>query len=126
MLRFADPQVDVLRHNIRRPRIGSAGAFVPELAVRDRPAAPRIAEAAGRAFDAGPVAATADIATYARLASAKGPGEKPKPLYLRGADAKPQAGFILPRQDNSPKGDHDPKKRDPVFAKDHGPKGKDS
>jgi tRNA threonylcarbamoyl adenosine modification protein YeaZ len=62
-------------------------------------AAPRIAAAAGRPFDTGPIAATADIATYARLASAKKPGEKPKPLYLRGADAKPQAGFILPRQD---------------------------
>ncbi|RWL85444.1 MAG: tRNA (adenosine(37)-N6)-threonylcarbamoyltransferase complex dimerization subunit type 1 TsaB [Mesorhizobium sp.] len=62
-------------------------------------AAPHIAKAAGRPFDTGPIAATADIATYARLAAAKGPGEKPKPLYLRGADAKPQAGFILPRQD---------------------------
>ena len=62
-------------------------------------AAPQIAQAAGRAFDTGPIAATADITTYARLAAAKGPGEKPKPLYLRGADAKPQAGFILPRQD---------------------------
>ena len=61
-------------------------------------AAPQIAAAAGSAFDIGPVASTADIATYARLAAAKGPGEKPKPLYLRGADAKPQAGFILPRQ----------------------------
>lgn len=71
-------------------------------------AAPQIAAAAGRAFDIGPVAATADIATFARLAAAKGPGEKPKPLYLRGADAKPQAGFILPRQDR----------------RDHGPKGK--
>ncbi|WP_292454344.1 tRNA (adenosine(37)-N6)-threonylcarbamoyltransferase complex dimerization subunit type 1 TsaB, partial [Mesorhizobium sp.] len=62
-------------------------------------AAPHIAQAAERPFDTGPIAATADIATYARLAAAKGPGEKPKPLYLRGADAKPQAGFILPRQD---------------------------
>ena len=61
-------------------------------------AAPQIASATGRAFDIGPVAATADIATYARLGAAKIPGEKPKPLYLRGADAKPQAGFILPRQ----------------------------
>ncbi|MBZ9762032.1 tRNA (adenosine(37)-N6)-threonylcarbamoyltransferase complex dimerization subunit type 1 TsaB [Mesorhizobium sp. CA8] len=90
-------------------------------------AAPQIAEMADRAFDTGPVAATADIATYARLASIRGPGEKPKPLYLRGADAKPQAGFILPRQ--APKGskaDHDPKKGDPVFGKDHGPKRKDS
>ncbi|MBZ9821982.1 tRNA (adenosine(37)-N6)-threonylcarbamoyltransferase complex dimerization subunit type 1 TsaB [Mesorhizobium sp. CA4] len=90
-------------------------------------AAPQLAEMAGRAFDTGPVAATADIATYARLASIREPGEKPKPLYLRGADAKPQAGFILPRQ--TPKGskaDHDPKKGDPVFGKDHGPKRKDS
>ena len=62
-------------------------------------AAPLIATAAGHAFDTGPVTSTVDIATYARLAAAKGPGEKPKPLYLRGADAKPQAGFILPRQD---------------------------
>ncbi|RTL98094.1 MAG: tRNA (adenosine(37)-N6)-threonylcarbamoyltransferase complex dimerization subunit type 1 TsaB [Hyphomicrobiales bacterium] len=90
-------------------------------------AAPRIAEAAGLVFDTGPMAATADIATYARLASAKEPGEKPKPLYLRGADAKPQAGFNLPRQ--TPKGrkaDHDPQKRDPVLGKDHGPKGNDA
>ncbi|MEZ2328195.1 tRNA (adenosine(37)-N6)-threonylcarbamoyltransferase complex dimerization subunit type 1 TsaB [Mesorhizobium sp. RCC_202] len=65
-------------------------------------AAPLIATAAGHVLDTGPVTSTADIATYARLAAAKGPGEKPKPLYLRGADAKPQAGFILPRQD--PKG----------------------
>lgn len=65
-------------------------------------AAPLIAAAAGRRFDTGPVAATADIATYARLASTKRPVEKPKPLYLRSADAKPQAGFILPRQGLSP------------------------
>ncbi|RUU01283.1 tRNA (adenosine(37)-N6)-threonylcarbamoyltransferase complex dimerization subunit type 1 TsaB, partial [Mesorhizobium sp. M7A.T.Ca.TU.009.02.1.1] len=30
---------------------------------------------------------------------AKGAGERPKPLYMRGADAKPQAGFILSRQE---------------------------
>ncbi|QPC89140.1 tRNA (adenosine(37)-N6)-threonylcarbamoyltransferase complex dimerization subunit type 1 TsaB [Mesorhizobium sp. INR15] len=61
-------------------------------------AAARIATTARRAFDIGPEAATADIAVYARLAATKGAGEKPKPLYLRGADAKPQAGFILSRQ----------------------------
>ncbi|TPK54020.1 MULTISPECIES: tRNA (adenosine(37)-N6)-threonylcarbamoyltransferase complex dimerization subunit type 1 TsaB [unclassified Mesorhizobium] len=61
-------------------------------------AATRIAASAGRAFDIGPETATADILTYARLAAAKGEGERPKPLYLRGADAKPQAGFILSRQ----------------------------
>ncbi|MBZ9809342.1 tRNA (adenosine(37)-N6)-threonylcarbamoyltransferase complex dimerization subunit type 1 TsaB [Mesorhizobium sp. ESP-6-2] len=61
-------------------------------------AATRIAAFAGCAFDIGPETATADILTYARLAAAKGGGERPKPLYLRGADAKPQAGFILSRQ----------------------------
>lgn len=39
----------------------------------------------------------ADIATYACLGASKPAGEKPSPLYLRGADAKPQAGFVLPR-----------------------------
>ena len=63
-------------------------------------AAAQIAASAGRAFDIGPQTATADIATYARLAAAKGSSERPKPLYLRGADAKPQAGFILSRQQN--------------------------
>ncbi|UVK55032.1 tRNA (adenosine(37)-N6)-threonylcarbamoyltransferase complex dimerization subunit type 1 TsaB [Mesorhizobium sp. AR02] len=60
-------------------------------------AAAQIAALAKRGFDIGPQTATADIATYARLATAKGEGERPKPLYLRGADAKPQAGFILSR-----------------------------
>ncbi|MDR7031513.1 tRNA (adenosine(37)-N6)-threonylcarbamoyltransferase complex dimerization subunit type 1 TsaB [Mesorhizobium sp. BE184] len=57
----------------------------------------RIAEAAARRFDIGPLTPTADIATYARLAASKAPGVSPKPVYLREADAKPQAGFILPR-----------------------------
>lgn len=56
-----------------------------------------IANLTGKSFDLGPVGATADIATYARLASAKKHSEKPAPVYLRGADAKPQAGFVLPR-----------------------------
>jgi tRNA threonylcarbamoyladenosine biosynthesis protein TsaB len=48
--------------------------------------------------------ATADIATYARLAAgrlAANPSagdDKPKPLYLRDADAKPQGAFALPRK----------------------------
>lgn len=42
---------------------------------------------------------TADIATYARLAVAAGfSGPRPKPLYLRGADARPQDRFALPRR----------------------------
>ncbi|MGX7876602.1 tRNA (adenosine(37)-N6)-threonylcarbamoyltransferase complex dimerization subunit type 1 TsaB [Mesorhizobium sp. ORM6] len=63
-------------------------------------AAAQIAASSQRTFDIGPRTATADVATYARLAAAKGAGERPKPLYLRGADAKPQAGFILSRQEN--------------------------
>lgn len=58
-----------------------------------------------RNADAGAVVATgttADIATYARLGAAKlaaGPvPEKPKPLYLREADARPQDAFALPRR----------------------------
>lgn len=50
-------------------------------------------------FEFGPMLATADIATYARLAAAKEPGDRPKPVYLRAPDAKPQAGFVLPREE---------------------------
>ncbi|WP_136657575.1 tRNA (adenosine(37)-N6)-threonylcarbamoyltransferase complex dimerization subunit type 1 TsaB [Nitratireductor sp. XY-223] len=47
--------------------------------------------------------AAADIASYARCAASKPPaGEAPKPLYLRAADAKPQAGFALPRKVPAP------------------------
>lgn len=52
-----------------------------------------------KAFELGPTLATADIGTYARLAAAKQPGERPKPVYLRAPDAKPQAGFVLPREE---------------------------
>ncbi|TPK91038.1 tRNA (adenosine(37)-N6)-threonylcarbamoyltransferase complex dimerization subunit type 1 TsaB [Mesorhizobium sp. B2-4-12] len=72
---------------------------VENAAVLAGTAAAHIAASAGRAFDIGPRMATADIVTYARLAVAKGESERPKPLYLRGADAKPQAGFILSRQE---------------------------
>lgn len=49
-------------------------------------------------FDAGSLGATADIAVYARVAANKGAdGKKPAPVYLREPDARPQAGFILPR-----------------------------
>jgi tRNA threonylcarbamoyl adenosine modification protein YeaZ len=49
-------------------------------------------------LDTGLRAAAADIGFYARLAAASGAkNEKPKPLYLRGADAKPQSGFALAR-----------------------------
>lgn len=39
-----------------------------------------------------------DIAVLARLGAAADPGSaKPKPLYLRGPDAKPQSGFAVTR-----------------------------
>jgi tRNA threonylcarbamoyl adenosine modification protein YeaZ len=60
-------------------------------------AAGPIADLLGRPADIGPTGATADIVVYARAAARKGPGEKPRPVYLREADAKPQAGFVLPR-----------------------------
>jgi len=42
--------------------------------------------------------ATASIETYARLAARPGRDmAKPRPLYLREADAKPQQGFAVPR-----------------------------
>lgn len=46
--------------------------------------------------DFGPVVA-ARILTYARLGEKADPSEKPKPLYLRPPDAKPQSGFALSR-----------------------------
>jgi tRNA threonylcarbamoyl adenosine modification protein YeaZ len=43
--------------------------------------------------------ATADIAVYARLAAAgRVYNSPPRPLYLRGPDARPQDGFALQRQ----------------------------
>lgn len=63
-------------------------------------AARQVAVAAGVPLDIAGEAATADIGVYARLAARRGfAGEKPRPLYLREADAKPQAGFVLPRRE---------------------------
>lgn len=60
-------------------------------------AAATVAEEAAAGLQIGPTGATADIRFYAELGAAKQVGEKPKPLYLREADAKPQAGFVLAR-----------------------------
>jgi tRNA threonylcarbamoyladenosine biosynthesis protein TsaB len=60
-------------------------------------AAATVAKEAGAELRVGQQEATADIRVYAELGAAKQPGEKPRPLYLREADAKPQAGFVLPR-----------------------------
>jgi tRNA threonylcarbamoyl adenosine modification protein YeaZ len=56
-----------------------------------------VAKEAGTGFETGASGSTTDIGVYARLGAMKEVGEKPKPLYLREADAKPQAGFVLPR-----------------------------
>ncbi|MBX3530604.1 MAG: tRNA (adenosine(37)-N6)-threonylcarbamoyltransferase complex dimerization subunit type 1 TsaB [Rhizobiaceae bacterium] len=64
-------------------------------------AAPALIAAAGGAHDVASTLATADIAAYARLAARRGfSGERPKPLYLRPPDAKPQASFVLPRRED--------------------------
>jgi tRNA threonylcarbamoyladenosine biosynthesis protein TsaB len=64
---------------------GSAAAMVAQAAAPD-------------IFDLGSHAATADIGVYVGLALTMDMhGEKPKPVYLREPDAKPQAGLILPR-----------------------------
>lgn len=77
-----------------------AAAMASEIApVLAGTAAHAVAAASDARPPIGPTTATADIAVYARLAALKGPGEKPRPLYLRAADAKPQAGFVLPRRD---------------------------
>ena len=59
-----------------------------------------IAGQTGRDVAIAATGATADIALYAELAAgmdtAFGP---PRPLYLRGADAKPQQGFAVERRD---------------------------
>ncbi|WP_247997211.1 tRNA (adenosine(37)-N6)-threonylcarbamoyltransferase complex dimerization subunit type 1 TsaB [Brucella tritici] len=61
-------------------------------------AAPAINEVIGSRFTLGPVEPTAKIGIYARLANSRQPGDAPKPLYMRGPDAKPQVGFALPRK----------------------------
>jgi tRNA threonylcarbamoyladenosine biosynthesis protein TsaB len=60
-------------------------------------AAAKVAGEAGGGLRTGPTEPTADIGVFAALGAAKEIGKKPKPLYLREADAKPQAGFVLPR-----------------------------
>lgn len=53
----------------------------------------------GNSPDIGALSSTADIAVYARLGTEKIlDGIRPRPLYLRAADAKPQAGFVIARE----------------------------
>lgn len=61
-------------------------------------AAALVCQAAGGAFEMGPQTATADILFYARIAAERPVGDKPRPLYLRAPDAKPQGTFALPQK----------------------------
>lgn len=61
-------------------------------------AAAAINDVLGCRFELGPIEPTAKIGIYAHLASLRQPGDAPKPLYMRGPDAKPQVGFALPRK----------------------------
>jgi tRNA threonylcarbamoyl adenosine modification protein YeaZ len=62
--------------------------------------AARIAAASGGVLPVLLDASAADIQFYAQVAARKdATGQKPSPLYLREPDAKPQAGFILPRRE---------------------------
>ncbi|WP_342585941.1 tRNA (adenosine(37)-N6)-threonylcarbamoyltransferase complex dimerization subunit type 1 TsaB [Zhengella mangrovi] len=91
---LADPAAEAVADAARRVSTGMALCGT---------AAALLAEASGAADLArGPEGATADIATIAALAAARPvSGERPKPLYLRAADARPQEGFALPRKAES-------------------------
>lgn len=88
---------------LAEPALATLEAIVA-MARSERPvvagdAAEAVCAAAGVPLDIGPRTATADILFYARLAARReGPATRPKPLYLRPPDAKPQAGFALPRK----------------------------
>lgn len=70
----------------------------PVLAGSGMPLLAKTAEAAGLAFDVAGGGATADIVVYARLAAqGRACNAPPRPLYLRGPDARPQSGYALPR-----------------------------
>jgi len=94
-------QFDAAGHCLDGPRLTSVENLV-RIAREGRPllvgdAAERIAGEADEHFDIGSRAATSDILFYARVAASRpAADEKPKPLYLRAPDAKPQTGFAVP------------------------------
>ncbi|MFZ2101667.1 MAG: tRNA (adenosine(37)-N6)-threonylcarbamoyltransferase complex dimerization subunit type 1 TsaB [Oricola sp.] len=69
--------------------VSASAGFLAGNAARD------VAASLGRPVATGIDRATGAIATIARLSTISARG--PVPLYLRGADAKPQEGFALPR-----------------------------
>lgn len=79
--------------------VSAAAAFVTADTVLTGSASGQIVDA-GAAPHAVATAAPAPPIRFVALLGAQKPGgsEKPKPLYLRAPDAKPQAGFSLPRK----------------------------
>ncbi|MFP1630197.1 tRNA (adenosine(37)-N6)-threonylcarbamoyltransferase complex dimerization subunit type 1 TsaB [Zhengella sp. ZM62] len=84
----------------RAMTVAAAGEMVAGGMALCGSAARLLAEASGASgLDFGPEDAAPDITAVAALAARRPAAEeKPKPLYLRGADARPQEGFALPRR----------------------------
>jgi tRNA threonylcarbamoyl adenosine modification protein YeaZ len=81
--------------------LGKAAEYAARSKIVTGSAADLLAEIAGSPvpWSVASTAATADIAVFARLAAAVPPSDaKPKPLYLRLPDAKPQTGSAVPRR----------------------------
>lgn len=60
-------------------------------------AAQIVNEAAGNQFEADFIVSTSQMQYFAQIGAGLPQDELPKPLYMRGPDAKPQSGFALPR-----------------------------
>ncbi|WEX12026.1 tRNA (adenosine(37)-N6)-threonylcarbamoyltransferase complex dimerization subunit type 1 TsaB [Chelativorans sp. AA-79] len=94
-------QFDAAGQCVGGPRLASPDDLVQiakeHASVLAGDAAERVSQMAAGGFDIGPRATTADIRFYARIAAERpATGEKPKPLYLRPPDARPQTVFALP------------------------------
>lgn len=90
---------------------GDPAAMPPEAAADIAVEAGALLLGSGAALVAGaqdapgpsPVVSTVDIGAVAELAAEmENPADSPKPLYLRAADAKPQAGFAVSRREIRP------------------------
>lgn len=78
---------------------GAAALGARHGAVLTGSGAKAVAEAGGRGMTIAGSGNTADIASFAACGSLAGfTSARPKPVYLRGADARPQEGFALPRK----------------------------
>ncbi len=94
---------DSAGHEIAAPHVttlsATASQVTPETVLTGS-AAPHLAAMGAAAFAVAGETAGPPIDVVARLgARDPGAGPAPRPLYLRAPDAKPQAGFALPRRD---------------------------